>query len=50
MKLLIVGENAKKFKEQIKKQIKSKKNGPFVKSLIADDEATIKKIIFFFRF
>ena len=42
--IIIVGENAKKFKEQIKKQIKSKKNGPFVKSLIADDEATIKKM------
>ena len=42
--IIIVGENAKKFKEQIKKQIKSKKNGPFVKSLIADDEATIKKL------
>ena len=42
--IIIVGEDAKKFKEQIKKQIKSKKNGPFVKSLIADDEATIKKM------
>ena len=41
---IIVGESAKKYKEQIKKQIKSKKNGPFVKSLIADDEATIKKL------
>ncbi len=42
--IIIVGETANKFKEQIKKQIKSKKNGPFVKSLIADDEATIKKL------
>ena len=42
--IIIVGETANKFKEQIKKQIKSKKNGPFVKSLIADDEATIKKM------
>ena len=42
--IIIVGESANKYKEQIKKQIKSKKNGPFVKSLIADDEATIKKL------
>ena len=42
--IIIVGEMPKSFKEQIKKQIKSKKNGPFVKSLIADDEATIKKM------
>mgnify|MGYP001373719797 FL=1 len=42
--IIIVGETASKFKEQIKKQIKSKKNGPFVKSLISDDETTIKKL------
>ena len=42
--IIIVGETANKFKEQIKKQIKSKKNGPFVKSLISDDETTIKKL------
>ena len=42
--IIIVGETAKKYKEAIKKNIKSKKNGPFVKALIADDESTIKKI------
>ncbi len=42
--IIIVGETANKFKEQIKKQIKSKKNGPFAKSLISDDETTIKKL------
>ncbi len=42
--IIIVGETASKFKEQIKKQIKSKKNGPFVKSFISDDETTIKKL------
>ena len=42
--IIIVGETANKFKEQIKKQIKSKKNGPFIKSLISDDETTIKKL------
>ncbi len=42
--IIIVGESANKFKEQIKKQIQSKKNGPFIKSLISDDETTIKKL------
>ena len=42
--IIIVGEKTKKFKDAIKKNIKSKKNGPFVKSLIADDETTIKKL------
>ena len=42
--IIIVGEEANKYKEQIKKLIKSKKNGPFVKSLISDDEITIKKL------
>ncbi len=42
--IIIVGENASKYKEAIKKNIKSKKNGPFVKSLIADDEIIIKKL------
>ncbi len=42
--IIIVGEEAKKYKEAIKKEIKSKKNGPFVKSLISDDEITIKKL------
>ena len=42
--IIIVGEDAKKYKEAIKKNIKSKKNGPFVKSLVADDETIIKKL------
>ena len=42
--IIIIGEKAEKYKEEIKKQIKSKKNGPFVKSLIANDENTIKKL------
>ena len=42
--IIIVGEKANKYKEAIKKNIKSKKNGPFVKSLIADDEILIKKL------
>ncbi len=42
--IIIVGETASKYKEAIKKNIKSKKNGPFVKSLISDDEVIIKKL------
>ncbi len=42
--IIIVGETANKYKDAIKKNIKSKKNGPFVKSLIADDEIIIKKL------
>ena len=42
--IIIVGETANKYKEAIKKNIKSKKNGPFVKSLISDDEIIIKKL------
>ncbi len=42
--IIIVGEETNKYKEAIKKNIKSKKNGPFVKSLIADDETIIKKL------
>ena len=42
--IIIVGETANKYKEAIKKNIKSKKNGPFNKSLIADDEIIIKKL------
>ena len=42
--IIIIGEKTEKYKEEIKKQIKSKKNGPFVKSLIANDENTIKKL------
>ena len=43
--IIIIGENANKYKDAIKKNIKSKKNGPFVKSLIAEDE-NYQKIIF----
>ncbi len=42
--IIIIGEKAKKYKDAITKNIKSKKNGPFVKSLIADDEVIIKKL------
>ncbi len=42
--IIIVGETATKYKDAIKKKIKSKKNGPFVKALIADDEVLIKKL------
>ena len=42
--IIIVGEAATKYKEAIKKNIKSKKNGPFVKALISDDEIIIKKL------
>ncbi len=42
--IIIVGESANKYKEAIKKNIKTKKNGPFVKSLISDDEIIIKKL------
>ncbi len=42
--IVIVGETANKYKDAIKKNIKSKKNGPFVKALIVDDEIIIKKL------
>ena len=42
--IIIIGETANKYKEAIKKNIKSKKNGPFVKSLISDYEIIIKKL------
>ncbi len=42
--IIILGEDAEKFKKAIKKNIQSKKNGPFVKSFIAEDEKIIKKI------
>lgn len=42
--IIIIGEKAEKYKEEIKKQIKSKKNGPFVKSIIANDEDIIKQL------
>ena len=42
--IIIIGEKANKYKKAIKENIKSKKNGPFVKSLIADDEIIIKKL------
>ena len=42
--IIIIGEKTQKYQEAIKDNIKSKKNGPFVKSLIAEDETVIKKI------
>ena len=42
--IIITGETANKYKEAIKKNIKSKKNGPFVKALISEDEVIIKKL------
>ncbi len=42
--IIISGEKTEKFKEAIKKSIKSKKNGPFIKSFISDDEKLIKRI------
>ena len=42
--IIIVGEETNKYKDAIKKNIKSKKNGPYVKSLIVDDELIIKKL------
>ena len=42
--IIIIGEKANKYKKAIKENIKSKKNGQFVKSLIADDEIIIKKL------
>ena len=36
--IIITGEKASKFKDAIKENIKSKKNGPFIKSFIAEDE------------
>ena len=42
--IIIIGETANKYKDAIKKNIKSKKNGPFVKALISEDETIIKKL------
>ena len=42
--IIITGEKASKFKDAIKENIKSKKNGPFIKSFIAEDEKKIKKL------
>ncbi len=42
--IIIIGEKANKYKKAIIENIKSKKNGPFVKSLIVDDEVIIKKL------
>ena len=42
--IFILGEKTEKYKKSIKENIKSKKNGPFVKSLVAQDEETIKKL------
>jgi outer membrane protein insertion porin family len=42
--IIIIGETANKYKDAIKENIKSKKNGPFVKALISEDEIIIKKL------
>ncbi len=42
--IIIKGEKAKKYREAIIKRIESKKNGPFVKSLIIKDEKMIKNL------
>ena len=42
--IIVTGEKATKYKEAIKENIKSKKNGPFIKSFVAEDEKMIKKL------
>ena len=42
--IIVTGEKATKFKDAIKENIKSKKNGPFNKSFVAEDEKMIKKL------
>ena len=42
--IIVTGEKATKFKDAIKENIKSKKNGPFIKSFVAEDEKMIKKL------
>ena len=43
--IIVTGEKATKFKDAIKENIKSKKNGPFIKSFVAEDEKMIKNYI-----
>ncbi len=42
--IIIIGEKTEKYKEAVKKEIKSKKNGPFVRSLVAEDEKIIQRL------
>ncbi len=42
--VIIVGEKTKKFKDAIIENIKSKKNGPFIKSFVSEDEIKIKRL------
>ncbi len=42
--IIIEGEKTKKYKEALLNQINSKKNGPFIKSLITQDEKLIKNL------
>tara|TARA_A100001011_G_scaffold398332_1_gene502369 strand:+ start:521 stop:2749 length:2229 start_codon:yes stop_codon:yes gene_type:complete len=42
--VIIVGEKTNKFKDAIKENIKSQKNGPFIKSFVSEDEIKIKQL------
>jgi len=42
--IIISGEKAKKYREAILERIESKKNGPFIKSSIIQDEKLIKRL------
>ena len=42
--IIISGEKAKKYREAMLERIESKKNGPFIKSLIIQDEKLIKRL------
>ncbi len=42
--IIISGEKAKKYREAILERIESKKNGPFIKSSIVQDEKLIKRL------
>ena len=42
--VIVVGEKTKKYQDAIKENIKSKKNGPFIKSFVSEDEIKIKRL------
>ena len=42
--VIVVGEKTKKYQDAIKESIKSKKNGPFIKSFVSEDEIKIKRL------
>ena len=42
--VIIVGEKTKNFKMQSKKTLNQKKNGPFIKSFVSEDEIKIKRL------